>query len=92
MIDKPRLIVTLRARYMLVAGSPPGLHIGIHLVTEAAKGGAFREFKKSQRENKECDDADDKRSLDCLVVLLSASLKTQENIKPKSFDQIINFS
>jgi hypothetical protein len=71
---------------MPVAGGSPRIHIGIHLVTEATKGGAFREFKKGQRENKEYDDANDKRSLDCFVVCLSSSTKTQENIKPESFD------
>jgi hypothetical protein len=86
MIIKPRLIMTFRTGHMPMAGGSPRFHIGIHLVTEATKGGAFREFKKGQRENKECDDANDKRSLDCFVVLLSSLLKTQENIKPKSFD------
>jgi hypothetical protein len=55
-------------------------------MTEATKGGAFREFKKGQRKNKECDDANDKRSLYCLVVFLGSPFKTYKNIDPKSFD------
>jgi hypothetical protein len=89
MIDKPRLIVTLRARYMLVAGSPPGLHIGIHLVTEATEGGGFCKSEKTSEDEKENDDAKSKEDLDCLEVSLSASLRLLEKIDPKDLDQMI---
>jgi len=76
MIIKPRLIMTFRTDHMAMAGGPPRFHIGIHLVTEATKGRTFREFKKGQRENKECNDTNDKRSLYCLGVILSSFFKT----------------
>jgi hypothetical protein len=41
MIEKSRFIVAFRASHMLMAGSPPRLHIGIHLVTETAEGRGF---------------------------------------------------
>jgi hypothetical protein len=75
MIKKPRFIVTFRTGHMAMAGGSPRFHIGIHLVTEAAKGRTFREFKKGQRENKECDDAKDKRSLYCPGVIPSSFFK-----------------
>jgi hypothetical protein len=86
MIIQSRFIMAFRAGHMSMAGCSPRFHIGIHLVTEAAKGRTFREFKKGQRENKECDDAKDKRSLYCPGVIPSSFFKTQENIIPKSFD------
>jgi len=75
MIIQSRFIVTFRAGHMSMAGCSPRFHIGIHLVTEAAKGRTFREFKKGQRENKECDDAKDKRSLYCPGVIPSSFFK-----------------
>jgi hypothetical protein len=91
MIIKTRLIMTFRTGHLPMAGGSPGFHIGIHLVTEATKGRAFGEFKKCQRNNNECDDADDKRCLYCLSVVLSSFLKTRENVRPKGTDHIINF-
>jgi hypothetical protein len=85
MIVKPGLIMTFRTRHVFMAGSPPRLHIVIHLVAEATKGGAFREFKKGKRENQECNDANNKRSLYCPGVVLSSFFKTQKNINPESF-------
>jgi hypothetical protein len=71
---------------MVMARGPPRFHIDVHLVTEAAEGRGFREFKKDKRKDKECDDTNDKRSLDCLAVFLSPSFEAEENLKPKSFD------
>jgi hypothetical protein len=69
-----------------MAGSPPRLHIDIHLVTEPAEGRAFREFKKSQGENNECNNTNGKRGFYCPGVFLSSFFKTKKNIKPKRFD------
>jgi hypothetical protein len=66
-----------------MAGSPPRLHIAIHLVAETAKGRAFRESKKGERENHECNDTNNKRSPYGLGVVLSSFFKTKKNIKPK---------
>jgi hypothetical protein len=41
MVEKPGFVVAFRAGHMTVARGPPRLHIGIHLVAEPAKGGAF---------------------------------------------------
>ena len=68
--------MTFRTGHMPMAGGSPRFHIGIHLVTEATKGGAFREFEKGQRKDKECDDANNKRSLYCLGVVLCSFFKT----------------
>jgi len=75
MIIKPGFIVTFRAGHVAMAGASPRFHIGIHLVTEATKGRTFRELKKGQRENKECDDAKNKRSLYCPGVVPSSFSK-----------------
>jgi hypothetical protein len=60
MIQKARLIMTFRASDVLVTGSPPGLHIGIHLVAESTEGGGFRKSEKTSKEDKENNDARDK--------------------------------
>jgi hypothetical protein len=41
MIGKTRLIMTLRARHIPMAGRPPGIHIDIHLMTKAAESGGL---------------------------------------------------
>ena len=75
MIEKTRFVMTFRAAYLPMAGRSPRLHIAIHLVAEATKGRAFREFKKGQRENEECNEADDQRRLYCLGVFLGSLFK-----------------
>jgi hypothetical protein len=89
MIHKPRLIVTFRASDMLVAGSPPGLHIRIHLVTESAEGGGLRKSEKTSKDDKENNDAKNKKDLDCLEVSSSAPPRLIEKIDPKDLDQLI---
>jgi hypothetical protein len=85
MIEKTRLIVAFRTCHVFMGGRPPRLHITIHLVAEAAKGRAFCESQKSERENYEYNDAKNKRSPDCLGVVLSSFFETKKNIKPKGF-------
>ena len=85
MIIQPRLIVAFRTRHVFMAGSPPRLHIAIHLVAETAKGRAFRESKKGEREDNECNEANNKGSPYCLGVVLSSFFETKKNIKPKGF-------
>jgi hypothetical protein len=76
MIEKTRLIMTFRTGHMFMAGGSPRFHIDIHLVTEATKGSAFREFKKGQRQNKECNNANNKGSLYGFGMFLSSLFKT----------------
>jgi hypothetical protein len=47
MIEKTRLIMALRTRYVPMAGCPPGFHIHVHLMAETAEGGTFCEFEES---------------------------------------------
>jgi hypothetical protein len=89
MIEKSGLIVTFGASDMLVAGSPPRLHISIHLVTESAEGGGFRKPEKTSKDNKENNDAENKKDLDCLEVSLGAPPRLIEKIDPKDLDQLI---
>jgi hypothetical protein len=76
MIIQPRLIVAFRTSHVFMGGSPPRLHIAIHLVAEATKGRAFCESKKGKRENKKCNDANNKRSPYSPGVVLSSLFKT----------------
>ena len=89
MIEKSRLIVTFRATDVLVAGSPPRLHIGIHLVTESTEGGGLRKSEKTSNDDEENNDAKNKKDLDCLEVSLSAPSRLIEKIDPKDLDQLI---
>jgi hypothetical protein len=59
MIEEPRLVVALGAGHMTVAGGLPGLDIGAHLVTDAAKGGGFGKFEKGNSDNEKNNDAKD---------------------------------
>jgi hypothetical protein len=89
MIEKSRLIMTFRASDMLVAGRPPGLHIGIHLVTESTKRGGLRKSEKTSKDDKENNDAKNKKDLDCLEVSTSTLPRLIEKIDPKDLDQLI---
>jgi hypothetical protein len=89
MIEKPRLIVTFRTTDMLVAGSPPRLHIGIHLVTESTEGRGLCKSEKTSNDDEENNDAENKEDLDCLEVSLSALPRLIEKIDPKDLDQLI---
>jgi hypothetical protein len=88
-IDKSRLVVTFRASDMLVAGSPPRFHIGIHLVTESTEGRGLRKSEKTSKDDKKNNNAKDKKDLDCLEVSLSAPPRLVEKIDPKDLDQMI---
>jgi hypothetical protein len=76
MIIQPGLIMAFRTRHVFMGGSPPRLHIAIHLVAKATKGRAFCESKKGKRENKKCNDANNKRSPYCPGMVLSSFFKT----------------
>jgi hypothetical protein len=89
MINKSGLIVTFGASDMLVAGSPPRVHIGIHLVTESAEGRGLRKSQKTCKDNEENNDAENKEDLDCLEVSLGAPPRLIEKIDPKDLDQMI---
>ena len=81
--------MTFRTTNMLVAGSPPRLHVGIHLVTESTKGGGLRKSEKTSNDDEENNDAKNKKDLDCLEVSLSAPSRLIEKIDPKDLDQLI---
>lgn len=89
MIEKSGLIVTFRASDMLVAGSPPRLHIGAHLMTDATEGGRLGKPEKTSKDNKENNDAENEEDLDCLEVSLGAPPRLIEEIDPKDLDQLI---
>jgi len=89
MIQKTRLIVTFRTGNMLVTGSPPRLHIGIHLVTDSTEGGGFRKPEKASKDDQENNDARNKTDLDCLQVSSSPPPRLIEKIDPKHLDQLI---
>jgi hypothetical protein len=89
MIDKPRLIVAFRASDMLVAGSPPRVHIGIHLVTESTKGRGLRKSQKTRKDDEEDHDAKNQEDLDGFEVSSSAPSCLIEKIDPKDLDQLI---
>jgi hypothetical protein len=89
MIHKPRLIVTFRAGNSPVAGSPPGFHIGIHLVAESTERGGLRKSEQTSKDDEENNDAKNKKDLDCLEVSSGAPPRLIEKIDPKDLDQII---
>ncbi len=92
MVEKSGLIMTFRARHMSMTGSPPRVHIDIHLMTEAAEGRAFCKFEKAYEDDKKNEDTKNKEDLDRLEVSLSASLRLNEEIDPKDLDQVIKIS
>jgi hypothetical protein len=92
MVKKSRLIMAFRTGHTSMAGGPPRGHIDIHLVTEAAKGGALCKFEKTYKDDKKNKDTKNKKDLDRLEVSLSASLRLIEEIDPEDLDQIIKIS
>lgn len=52
MVPETGLVMALSTCDVTVARSLPGLDVGTHLVTEAAKGGRFRESQEGNGENK----------------------------------------
>jgi hypothetical protein len=89
MIQETGLIVTFRAGDMLVTGHPPGVHIGIHLVTESTEGGGFRKSEKTSKDDKENNDARNETDLDGFQVSASPPPRLIEEIDPKDLDQIV---
>ena len=89
MIQKTGLIVTFRTGDMLVTGSPPRLHIGIHLVTDSTEGGGFRKPEKASKDDQENNDARNETDLDCLQVSASPPPRLIEEIDPKHLDQTV---
>lgn len=81
--------MAFRTSHMSMAGGPPRLHIDVHLVTEAAEGGALCKFENAYKDDKKKKDTKDKKYLDCLEVSLSALLRLIEEIDPKDLDQPI---
>ena len=81
--------MTFRAGDMLVARSPPGLHIGIHLVTESTERGGFGKSEQTSKDDQENNDAKNKKDLDCLEVSLGSLPRLVEKIDPKDLDQLI---
>src|SRR3972149_4943085 len=82
-IDESGLIMTFRATDVLVAGSPPRIHIGIHLVTESTKGGGLRKSQKTRKDDEEDHDAKNQEDLDGFEVSSSAPSRLIEKIDPK---------
>jgi hypothetical protein len=83
MIDESRLIVTFRTCHLLVAGGPPGLHIGIHLVTESTEGGRLRKFQKTSNDDEENNEAKSEENFYSLMMSFSSLPGSIEDIDPK---------
>jgi len=84
--------MAFRARHMPMTGGPPRVHIDIHLVAEAAEGGALCKFEKAYEDDKNNKDTKSKEDLDRLEMSLCASLRLIEEIDPKDLDQVIKIS
>ena len=81
--------MTFRTGHLAVGGSPPRLHIDIHLVTEAAESGGLYKSQQCPKEDNKNKNAKNKANLDCLKVSLSPSSRCVEDIDTKGLDQII---
>jgi hypothetical protein len=89
MIDESGLIMAFRATDVLVAGSPPRLHIGTHLMTDSTEGGGLRKSQKTCNDDEKNNDARNKTDLDRLEVRSSPPPRLIEKIDPKVLDQLI---
>jgi hypothetical protein len=58
-------------------------------VTESTEGGGLRKSEKTSKDDKENNDAKNKKDLDCLEVSLGAPPRLIEKIDPKDLDQMI---
>jgi hypothetical protein len=87
MIDESGFIMTFRATDVLVGRGPPGLHVGIHLVTEPAKRRGLRKPQKTCNDDNKNNDAGNEENLDCFEVRLSSSFRLIEKIDPENLDQ-----
>jgi len=58
-------------------------------VTESTEGGGLRKSEKTSKDDKENNDAKNKKDLDCLEVSLGAPPRLIEKIDPKNLDQLI---
>jgi hypothetical protein len=63
--------MALSAHDAAMSGGPPRFHIGIHLVTDAAKGGSLREFEKNRKENEKGDNTKKEKDSYCFFVRLN---------------------
>ena len=78
--------MALGAGDVTMAGGLPGLDIGTHLVTEAAKGGGFGEFQEGDGKNKEDNDTKDKENFYSFLMLQRSLFGLLEKVDPKGLD------
>ena len=91
-VEKTRLVMTLRARYFSMARSLPGFDIAIHLMAGTTESGGLREFQEPRNDNYEKDGAEKQEDLDPFFVGPSASFGLRKEIDPKGFHHLVKIS